>query len=189
MTTEELVAFPDDGIDRWLIRGELRAQPWQLRTPGVGAAITTIGTALGNWVRGAKPVRGTVLIDAYHRLAHDPDTTVGIDLSLITPVQAADAKGKPFVEGPPVVAVKFLPSARTDAVAKEQIGEFLTAGVPLIWIVNPDQQCVLVFRPGGEPKFFNLGESIVAEPELPGFCFRVAELFDSRSSPDRRGIA
>ena len=31
MTTEELLALPDDGIDRWLIAGELRERPMTLK--------------------------------------------------------------------------------------------------------------------------------------------------------------
>jgi hypothetical protein len=74
MSTEELVAFPADGIDRWLIRGELHERHSKHRTPHTSLAITNVGCALSTWARTNESSRGVVLIDAYHRIARDRDT-------------------------------------------------------------------------------------------------------------------
>ncbi len=73
MTAEELMAMPDDGIDRWIIRGELIERPSESMGWGQGGrpmtmrndvhseveALTT--TSLGNWLRTQPPPRGKVL--------------------------------------------------------------------------------------------------------------------------------
>jgi hypothetical protein len=54
MTTEELLAMPDDGVERWLIRGELRENrdiDMNRRSPDHGRTCTSIGFFLKQWVR------------------------------------------------------------------------------------------------------------------------------------------
>src|SRR3989442_15827035 len=84
MTTEELLALPDDGVERWLIRGKL----WEKRENGMtvrnrlhSRIVMRIGQLLGDWVDKQPPPRGDVLGgEAGCRLRRDPDTTVGIDV-------------------------------------------------------------------------------------------------------------
>lgn len=154
MTTVELVTFPDDRIDRWLIRGELQSQPWEHRTPETGLAITSLGCVLNNWTRAKKPNRGAVLVDAYHRLSRDPDTTLGIDVSLISGEQWAGARGEPFVEGCPILAVKVISPSDTHADMTDAVHEYLDAGVALVWVVDPDFETVAVYRSDAEPVSF-----------------------------------
>jgi Uma2 family endonuclease len=177
LTAEQLVVFPDDGIDRWLIRGELRSRPWEHRTPGTSLAMTGVGCALSNWAELEKPDRGVVLIDAYHRLARDPDTTVGIDVSLIRKQQWAAARGKPFVEGCPLLAVKVASPSDTHGDVTNAIHLYLDSGVPIVWVLNPYFDIVTWYRPDAEPVSFNRQQELTAEPHLPGFRVRVAELF------------
>ena len=50
MTAEELLALPDDGIDRELIRGELREYPTTTRTPPHCLTMTNLAVLLGVWL-------------------------------------------------------------------------------------------------------------------------------------------
>ena len=50
MTTEELLALPEDGVDRELIRGQLRERPMTRRNYLHGAATITIGYVLLKWL-------------------------------------------------------------------------------------------------------------------------------------------
>ena len=108
LTTEDLLALPDDGIDRELIEGELREKP--LTTRGVPHCLVTVNLshALRDWLRRQPRPRGLLVAgEARVRLRRDPDTVVGIDLAYIAADLATqtgnDAK---YIDGPPVLAAR-----------------------------------------------------------------------------------
>ena len=51
------------------------------------------------------------------------------------------------------------------------------AGVPIVWIVNPDLRTVLVIRPGQKPTLFAEGDKLPGDPELPGLRISVSDIF------------
>ena len=70
MTTEELLALPDNGTDRWLIRGELRERPMPTRNRFHSRTMTLVATELELWLRQQPEPRGQVLTrDAYDHFA------------------------------------------------------------------------------------------------------------------------
>jgi Uma2 family endonuclease len=178
MTTDELVALPDDGIDRWLVRGALRARQRPRRTPAESSAIAAIAAALSRWAKQTSPPTAAGLIDVYHRLVRDPDTTLEIDVSLVRKEQSEAAKGQAFVEGPPLVAVKVLSPSGTRAKMTDEVAELADAGVGLVWVVDPSYGTVWVVRPGKRPELLSREDVLNAEPELAGFRVPVAELFE-----------
>ena len=51
------------------------------------------------------------------------------------------------------------------------------AGVPLIWVIDPHDRTVLIYRPGRRPQFVDDSQELIGEPQLPGFRVPVAQLF------------
>ncbi len=94
MTTAQLLAFLDDGVERELIRGGLRERPMTRRNRLHAATEARIARILGNWLEHNSQVAGDVLSgEAGAILAQQPDTTVGIDVavfSLETLLQVSD---------------------------------------------------------------------------------------------------
>src|SRR5262245_13029287 len=90
MTTEELFAMPDDGMERWLIRGELREKPKTYRNRWHSRVEARIAHLLWEWVERQPRPRGQVLSgEAGCRLRRDPDSTLGIDVMYISAELAA----------------------------------------------------------------------------------------------------
>jgi Uma2 family endonuclease len=179
MTTEELLALPDDGVRRWLIRGELRESGMSKRGRLHTAASTRVAHVLMSWLEQQPTPRGDVLTgDAAFRLSRDPDTTVGIDIAYISPELAAGApRDAAVIDGLPVLAVEILsPSNQWDDVT-EKIQRYLAVGVPLTWVLDPVFRTVQVYRPGTEPELFNVRKELAGDPHLPGFRVAVAALF------------
>src|SRR5438105_2271204 len=113
MTTEELLAMPDDGVERWLIRGELRENKdidMNRRTPDHGRTCTSLSTCLKNWVRQQPHPRGNVYVgDTQFKMRPESDSTVGIDVAYVSPeLEARTARRAKVVEGVPVIAVEVL---------------------------------------------------------------------------------
>jgi len=179
MTMEQFLALPDDGVDRWLIRGQLREKPMTYRNRFHSRIMVCVVYVLEGWLQKQLEPRGSVLCgEAGVRLRHDPDTVVGIDVVYISAeVIAGQTDDSTIVNGMPVLAVEILsPNDRQDEI-NEKIDEYLAAGVPLVWILDPRRRTVTIHRPGAEPEFANVHQELSGEPHLPGFRVPVAALF------------
>jgi Uma2 family endonuclease len=178
MTAEEVCALPEDGIDRELIRGELREQPASPRNPRHSVSEAKIAHLLRLWLDAQPLTQRRVLSgEAAFRLRRDPDTLVGIDVAISSAelMAAADAKAS-FLDGPPILAVEVLSPSDTHERIVEKVDLYLEVGT-LVWVVDPDFRTVSVHRPGREVEVFNVTHELSGEPELPGLRIKVAELF------------
>jgi Uma2 family endonuclease len=179
MTTEELFALPEDGIERDLIRGQLRERPMTKRNRRHSRIMIRVGKLLEDWLEQQPEPRGQIVGgEAGFRIRRDPDTTVGIDVAYASPEVAAETPESPhWFDGPPVLAVEILSPSDEHGEVVEKIREYLDASVPLVWIVDPDFRTVVVYRPDAEPELFNVRQELAAEPHLPGFRVPVARIF------------
>jgi Uma2 family endonuclease len=89
-----------------------------------------------------------------------------------------------FVEGAPALAVEvrseddYGPAAERDMATKR--ADYFLAGTLVVWDVDLQAAAVIrAYRPGeAEPATFGRGEVADAEPAVPGWRFRVDELFE-----------
>jgi Uma2 family endonuclease len=180
MTTEELLALPDDGMERWLIAGELRERPMTVRNRFHSRAMIRVGKFLDNWLDQQPSPRGQVLGgEVGVRLRRDPDTTVGVDVVYVSAdVLVRQTQKPPLIEGVPTLAVEILLPKDTFKEIHEKITVYQSAGVPLVWVVHPYDRTVTVYRRDAELELFNVGQELSGEPHLPGFRVPVARLFE-----------
>jgi Uma2 family endonuclease len=59
----------------------------------------------------------------------------------------------------------------------EKVDEWLAAGVPIVWVVNPRNRTVKVHRPDGETTKLDEQDELTADAIVPGFHCRVGVLF------------
>jgi Uma2 family endonuclease len=179
MTTEELLALPENGVERWLIRGQLREKPMTKRNRWHSRVMARISQLLGNWLDQQPEPRGEVLDgEAGCRLRRGPDTSFGIDVVYISPELAAqDPADTSMIDGVPTLVVEILSPSDTEEETNEKVDEYLAAGVPLVWLVDPHHRTVEVHRPAAEPELFNLRQEFPADPHIPGFRIPVSSIF------------
>jgi Uma2 family endonuclease len=180
MTTEELLAMPDDGTERWLIAGELRERPMTVRNRVHSRVMIRIGKFLDNWLDEQPAPRGQVLgCEVGVRLSRDPDTTVGVDVVYVSADVIVRQTGETtLIEGIPTLVVDILSPNDTIEEIHEKITVYQAAGVPLVWVVHPYDRTVTVYRSDGKLEWFNADEELSGEPHLPGFRVPVARLFE-----------
>jgi Uma2 family endonuclease len=185
MTAEEFLALPDDGVERWLIRGELRENRESnvnLRSPDHGRTTINVGMFLKSWVRTQPSPRGNVYgSDTTFKMRPDSSTVTGVDVAYVAPELEADIpKGKrtKLIEGVPVLVAEVLSPSDRQADVIERVQDFLDSGVAIVRVLEPGFGTVTVYTPDAEPRLFSRGQQLAAEPHLPGFQVRVAELFD-----------
>ena len=61
LTTADLLAMPDDGMERWLIDGELREKPMTKRNRFHSSIMVRVAQLLANWLDQQPKPRGQVL--------------------------------------------------------------------------------------------------------------------------------
>jgi Uma2 family endonuclease len=180
MTTEEFLSLPDDGVDRELVRGELREKGMIRRNFPHSRTESNIAKLLGNWLDRQPTPRGIVASgEVGFRLRRNPDTVVGVDVAYISAQAAAATPARArIVEGPPVLAVEILSPSDQQRDIIEKIEDYLESGVKIIWIVEPIFRTVTIYRPDEPPILVNDTQQLTAEPHLPGFATAVSAVFD-----------
>src|SRR5688500_3867044 len=130
MKTEELLAMPDDGVERWLIRGELREKrpqeggpPMTVRNRFHSRVVMFVGHVLLNWLEKQPEPRGQIFGgEAGVRLRGTPESTVGMDVVYVTPeVVAKQTEDTTLIDGVPMLVVEILSPSDTQEEIDEKI--------------------------------------------------------------------
>jgi Uma2 family endonuclease len=183
MTAEEFLALPDDGVERWLIRGQLREKRDTDMTKRNKVHSITEGRvtrALGRWLDAQPAPQGEIVCgEAGFLLRREPESiTAGADVAYITAAQAdADPPDTTLVDGPAVLIAEVLSPNDTQEEVAERVEEYLDCGVRLVWIISPYFRTVTVHRPGTDPEALDARDTLDGGPELTGFSVPVRSLF------------
>lgn len=172
VTAEELFAHPEHRY-RELVRGALRVR----EPPGGthGRVASRVARLLDEHVERHR--LGSVLVEAGFVLGRDPDTVRGPDVSFVSAARWAPAAiPRAYIPGAPDLAVEILsPDDRPQETAA-RLGDFLTAGSRLLWVIDPDTASVTVYRPGRAPVTLDRAAVLDGEDVVPGFRCPVARL-------------
>ena len=76
----------------------------------------------------------------------------------------------------PAFAIEIISPNNTAADMFNKVEEYLAAGVRLVWQLFPERRSVIAFAPD-QAAVFRPGDTITAEPVLPGFACPVTDLF------------
>ena len=118
-----------------------------------------------------------VTAEAGFRIAHDPDTVRAPDVAFVRAERIPPGGVKGFFQGPPDIAVEVVsPNDRaSEVMAKAQ--DWLQAGCPLVWVVDPETRTISVYRSRSEISVLNETDTLTGGDVLPGFSVAVAEIF------------
>ena len=174
ITVEQFEAMPLEGP--WeLVDGELI----EVNPSAHESSMTAmqIGRLLGNH---AVPKRlGSVSgADGGFVLFADRETVLVPDVAFVAAgriPQGEEQKHFPRL-APDLVVEVLSPSDRMGG-ALAKVALYLQAGVRLVWLVDPDEQTVIVFRPDATPEKLDATMTLDGGDVLPGFSVPVAELF------------
>ncbi len=179
MTAEQFMAIPDDGIDRWLIKGELREVGVTKRNRPHSAVEANFAHLLCSWRDTQAEPRGEVLVgEAGVRLGTTPETVFGVDVAYVTPeIAAASPDDYPYLDGVPLLVVEVLSPSDKHEDISDKIEVYLTAGVKLVCIADPVFKTLVVHRPDREPELFNVTQTFGPEDVMPGLRVALRDVF------------
>ncbi len=106
-----------------------------------------------------------------------PDSVRGADVLFISNERLKKRSEKAFLDVAPELAVEVLsPNDRWKEI-QDKVQEYLDAGVLMVWVADPEDKAITVFRKNAM-YVFKESDSITGEDVLPGFSCPVREFFE-----------
>lgn len=178
MTAEELMELPHgEGFRYELINGELE------KTMSAGSPHGRITMRLAGplsehiWTHGLGEVFAA---ETGFQLTFGPDTVLAPDISFVAKErleQIGEKEG--FWPGAPDLVVEVLsPSDRASKVDKKTL-RWLSYGAKQVWIVNPKNRSVTVYRSHEDTTTFSGSDDLEAQDLLPGFRLSLDRIFST----------
>lgn len=178
-TVSDLLEMPDDGIQRWLIRGELREGAMTQRNRFHSKSGARFAQLIGEWLDLQPEPRGEIHSgEAGVILSRDPDTSVGIDVVYVShQAESHSTDETTMLEGAPILAVEISSPSTKEEETNERIDVLLAAGTSAVWVVDPYFQTITVYRADRSTRMYSGDDSIASQEYLPGFQSPVARFF------------
>ena len=172
MTAEELLKLPDDSMCHELIKGELLTMP----PPGDehGAVTMNLTLPLANHVK-ANNLGVLRAAETGFKLESNPDTVLAPDIAFIARDRVGD-RVLGYRAGAPDLAVEVMSQWDSRPKATRKAALWLELGARSVWVVNPRQRTVEVWRTNSERKLFHETDELV-DDTVPGFRVKVSEIF------------
>jgi Uma2 family endonuclease len=124
-------------------------------------------TKLG-WVMGGE-------VGLYTR--YNPDRVRGADVVFISKESLPDGPPRGFLETAPELVVEIISPGDRWQNIRQKIEEYFAIGVEWVWIVEPENRTVLVYRSVTEIERFGEEDTLSGEGVLSGFTLPVTRLF------------
>ena len=175
LTGEDLWKIVADGSRYELSKGELLPMtPVGMRH---GAVVSNLDRLLATYAKDNN--LGLVGPEIGFRLARNPDTLRAPDVAFISKERLEKAGGIPekFADFPPDLAVEVLSPEDTVSEIQKNVEEYLAGSVPMVWIVDPANQRVTVYRSLQDIKILSADQELDGGDVLPGFRIKVTEIF------------
>jgi Uma2 family endonuclease len=171
-TEDDLWATPKDGQKYELVDGEIRVSPAGDRHSFVAM---NVGMLLAVFVK-------------QHRLGYVMGEGAGFRLpskNVRSPDASFVAAGRFPNDKPPDdwgslapdLAVEVLSPRDRPRYVMDKVGEYLEAGVRLVWVIDPKKERAVVYRALSDVRELGPDDSLTGEDVLPGFSCRLRDIF------------
>lgn len=174
VTADELERMPEDDFRYELVRGRLiRMSPV---APRHGGVTVTLASLLWTHVRAHR--LGRVWTEVGFRLFDNPDTVRAPDVAFVTAdrLPAPDAAG--FYRGAPDLAIEVLSPDDRPADVRRKVRDYLSAGTPMVVVVDPAARTVTVHGRRATPRIFRDADTLDLDPIVAGFRVSVGSVFE-----------
>ena len=184
VTPEQLLEMPD-GDNFELVDGRLVERDMGWRSSRIGGRVFRIldvyceQRGLG-WVAPADA--------SYQCFPDDPGMVRKPDVSFIRRERLREEE-EPEGHCPiaPDLAVEVISPNELYYQVEEKIADYFSAGIPLVWVVNPATRSVRVHRRDGTISDLAEADELTGEDVIPGFGCRVSDIFRTpESSPGEK---
>lgn len=175
LTAEEFMALPNppDGSQQELVRGEVILMPPPKARHGI--ICSQIVWLLKSFVTPQR-LGWVTSNDSGFIQERDPDTVRGPDVAFWSIARQPELPENYF-EIPPDLIVEVLSPDDRRRDVREKIRGYVGAGVPLVWLVDPDARTVTVYPGTLRGTELDEADPLDGGAVLSGFSCRVSDLF------------
>ena len=156
-----------------LIRGEVIevSRPNRLHS----LVVTRIASLLDRWTE--QHGRGYAAAETGVVIEETPGSVVGPDVALFPDTESIDEVPPKWGDDLPVLVVEVLsPNDRPGAVNRKII-DYLAAGIRVVWLADPEERTVTVYRPSRTLEIFDVSGTLQGVDDVPGLSVPVADIF------------
>jgi|SRR5690242_363578 len=172
-TAEDLSHFDEPGKTAELVRGVLVVREPPSTRHGDRAARLTV--RVGAFVERER--LGKVFAqDTGFQIERDPDTVRAPDLAFVTHDRLAVIGEEGYGELAPDLVVEILSANDRPGAVLDKVGQWLSAGVRLVWVLDPVRQLTRVYRADGTVSIVERDAYLDGEDVLPGFRCPLTEI-------------
>lgn len=107
-----------------------------------------------------------------------PDTVRGPDVMLHLDNLRLEQARRGHSDRVPALVVEVISPSDKEKSTNRRVRQYLERGVPLVWVIYPEQQLVNVCRPNEFPKTLDETDELAGNGVLPDFTCPVRHLFD-----------
>ena len=165
-TAEELLRFREPGKTAELVRGVLIVR----EPPGTshGANSNELAYRLTDFVK--RHGLGRVFAqDTGFKIARDPDTVRAPDVAFVARDRLTQIPEEGYAELAPDLVVEILSPGDRPGEILDKVGQWLSAGVRLVWVLDPSRLNARIYRADGTVSTVGPDDDLDGEDVLPGF--------------------
>jgi Uma2 family endonuclease len=169
-TEADLLSMPDDGWKYELVDGEIRRM-----SPAGGRHGEIAAELIARLVAHNKQRKSGRVFDSSTGFRLVGGNVRAPDVSFVSADRLAESP-RDFVSVAPDLAVEILSPSDRPRYVLEKVGEYLQAGVRLVWVIDPDGRKAAVYRSLTAVRELGLEDDLDGEGVVPGFRCPLREL-------------
>ena len=175
LTAEQFLRLPRTANKQELVDGRVVEMPPV--GSGHGETQVTFPGRLSAWNKQCK--LGRVFVETGYVFARGPDLVRGPDVSFIRAGKIPpDHDEDDYIEAVPDFVLEIRSKNDTMPELRAKAEEYLSFGVPLVWLLDRGRRAVEVYRPGRPPESLAEADVLDGGDVLPGFACAAADLID-----------
>jgi Uma2 family endonuclease len=174
MTADELLRDQPANKRSELIRGRL-----VVREPAGGRhgrVTMRVARHLADYVE-EHELGGVYAAETGFKLESDPDTVRAPDVAYIVKDRLPASEPRGYPDYAPDLVVEVLGSDDRPGQVLAKVGDWLNAGVRLVWVVDPERRAARVYRADGSGSLLAADDALNGEDLLPGFSLRLGKIW------------
>lgn len=178
-TIADMERLEAQGLRYELVKGEL--QEMSPSGPTHGNATSRASYYVNEFVY-KNDLGETFVAEAGFVLSRDPDTVLAPDFAFIRTNRLPSVFAETYCDIMPdlVIETRSPGDSKREIMAKTEL--WLSAGVLLVWNIDPKAQAVTVHQAGREPQIVGIDDVLGGADVLPGFTLPVRNLFRETGS-------
>jgi len=110
-----------------------------------------------------------VYVESGFKLASNPDTVRGPDIAFITQSRIPEPEPRGYPSLAPDLAIEILSPDDRPGDVLSKVGEYLSAGTMLVWIIDPERRLARVYRADGTEDIITAEQAFDGEGIVAGF--------------------